>query len=106
MGKLYVIYRDRGSTESCHDAEQLLHQSLQHITDSEFIHADISNYAEIFNRILQENDEGGLLIVDAGDRFVADYVEKLWLIFQAGKVLSGWIRQLLTSFYYAKNDWK
>ena len=78
MGKLYVIYRDRGSTESCHDAEQLLHQSLQHITDSEFIHADISNYAEIFNRILQENDEGGLLIVDAGDRFAADYVEKLW----------------------------
>ena len=45
MGKLYGIYRDRGSTESCHDAEQLLHQSLQHITDSEFIHADISNYA-------------------------------------------------------------
>ena len=78
MGKLYVIYRDRGSTETCHDAEQLLHQSLQHITDSEFIHADISNYAEIFNRILQENDEGGLLIVDAGDRFAADYVEKLW----------------------------
>lgn len=78
MGKLYVIYRDRGSTESCHDAEQLLHQSLQHKTDSEFIHADISNYAEIFNRILQENDEGGLLIVDAGDRFAADYVEKLW----------------------------
>ena len=95
MGKLYVIYRDRGSTETCHDAEQLLHQSLQHITDSEFIHADISNYAEIFNRILQENDEGGLLIVDAGM-----YLKTLMrLIFQAGKVLSGWIRQLLTSFY-------
>lgn len=77
MGKLYVIYREHGNTEACHHTEHLLQQALQHMTDAEIIHADEDNFAENFNRILRENNEGALLTVDEGDNFASDYVEKL-----------------------------
>ena len=76
MGKLYVIYREHGNVEACH-TEQLLQQALQHIADVETIHTGADDFAETFNRILAENDEGSLLTIDEGDRFEADYIEKL-----------------------------
>ena len=77
MDKLFVIYREHGNAEASKETEQLLNQALQHITNAEMIRVDADHFAEMFNRVLEENDKGGILTVDEGDRFTSDYIEKL-----------------------------
>ena len=100
MDKLFVIYREHGNAEASKETEQLLNQALQHITNAEMIRVDADHFAEMFNRVLEENDKGGILTVDEGDRFTSDYIEKTLScirqyrcsICSGQKVLFGWTK--------------
>ena len=112
MDKLFVIYREHGNAEASKETEQLLNQALQHITNAEMIRVDADHFAEMFNRVLEENDKGGILTVDEGDRFTSDYIENFVMhstiqmqhMFPDKKVLFGWTKKLEINCWQKKNS--
>lgn len=77
MDKLYVIFRKSEDAEIDRPAEQFLKQAADRISAAEVILTSEAGFVEVYNRILTENETGGILAIDAGDRFKPEYIEKL-----------------------------